>query len=161
MIEVRRSVEYDAYILARDLRDEDRREVAGLGVDPTESMLHGIAYGTSYTITDDLLPVGIFGVSPIENTPELGAVWLLATPQLFERATFKFLRESKRWLAELEKGYLALGNIADPRNERHIAWLKWLGFTFIKYRFGCGIHGETYIEFIKPCAIQSFGSKQP
>ena len=63
---------------------------------------------------------------------EVGAIWLLGTDAITNDIPTAFLRHSKRFLPFLTEPYDMVCNIVDKRNEVHIKWIKWLGFSFIR-----------------------------
>jgi hypothetical protein len=115
--------------LARRLRWPDRQEMLTAGTSVEEGLKFGFKHSNPcLTITLNGNPVGIFGVIPT-SVEGLGAVWLVGTPKMVApKNRFRFLRESKKWLAELNGRYRILGNYIDSRNTVHVAWVKWLGF---------------------------------
>lgn len=151
MITVRKSTIYDPSRLAHRLRPEDVREISALGSDPLKALTEGFLGEKCLTVDDCGHPIAMFGVKTIPQEPQFGAIWLLASEALFEKARYRFAKESRKWVEYLEDGYLATFNIADVRNEAHLRWLRWLGFTFLA-RNPLGSQGEIYQEFIKPCA---------
>lgn len=80
-----------------------------------------------------------------------GLVWLIATPEIMNHQ-IEFLKYSKAWIDEVARPFRLIGNIVDARNEVHLKWLQWCGFTFLKDH---DVRGHRYIEFCKvidPCA---------
>lgn len=147
---------YDAIDLAPRLRPEDVREVGALGLSPLEALVAGVGRGPCFVAyeKDTGKPLVMYGAADMQD-PDLsiGGVWLMGAPEMFSGpAKIWFLRHSKNVLSELERGFDLLFNIADPRNTKHIAWLRWLGFTFLNYKFSYGRNGETFVEFVKLCA---------
>ena len=148
---LRRAHPGDAADLAPRLRRADLAEIAagGMGT-PLEALLLGVRSGTCYAIVDPQLGTqvyGMFGVVPLPGNPEVGLVWLLGSDEL-TRISYHFLRNSREWLARLSAPYKLLCNCIDSRNTVHIRWLRWLGFTFLNPQ-PRGVHGETFIEFLK------------
>ena len=60
-----------------------------------------------------------------------------------------FLRQSKEVLRELHHQFILLFNEVDARNTVHIRWLRWMGFTFVRYRPNYGTEGRPFYEFCK------------
>ena len=89
------------------------------------------------------IPVGIFVVTAD------GSIWLLATPEIY-RIRFSFLRECKKVVNLLNRKYKLLWNYVDCRNELHIRWLKWCGFTFLR-KINYGVNQKPFYEFVKIC----------
>ena len=144
---IRKTIPKDIDFLAPRLRYEDKREILdSTGLNPYQALAECFNCSEiSLTIVDTKnIPVGIFGVS------EDGAIWLLATPDI-KRIRFSFLRESRKVVNLLNHKYKVLWNFVDCRNELHLRWLKWCGFTFLR-KLNYGVNQKPFYEFIKLCA---------
>jgi hypothetical protein len=142
LITVRPSKIEDTDYLAGRLRKADLQEIeAARGEDPLTALQYGFKISkVCFTAIDDYLqPIAIFGVVPDEDNVRIGLVWLLGTDDLV-RHSFFFLRKSREWLKKLLQQYDVLWNYVDARNEVHIRWLKWCGFSFLRKidRYGPG-----------------------
>jgi hypothetical protein len=130
------------------LRPEDRREVEEIGGRPA---LHHFLLGVlisepSLTLRDlngDL--VGIAGVVP--DIRGNGVIWMSGTTLVESRKT-AFLRGSRHVLAEFHRRYDTLYNICDARNEVHVKWLRWLGFSLL-HKYPAGPHAVPVYEFAR------------
>ena len=143
---IRKTIPEDIDFLAPRLRYEDKREILdSTGLNPYQALTECFNCSEiSLTIVDTKnIPVGIFGVS------EDGAIWLLATPDI-KRIRFSFLRESRKVVNLLNHKYKLLWNFVDCRNELHLRWLKWCGFTFLR-KLNYGVNQKPFYEFIKLC----------
>jgi hypothetical protein len=150
MAYVRLASEDDAAYLAPRLRKEDLDEIrANSGRDPLEALLYGVQVSTpAYTIIHDNNPVAIFGAGPLPF-PNLGFIWMLGSPELM-KCQIPFLRQSKRWIEQMHTDVAPmLCNVVDARNEVHIKWLKWCGFTFIKRHEEFGVERRPFLEFAR------------
>ena len=146
---IRKTIIKDIDYLAPRLRQEDKREVLdGTGMTPYQALLAGYMQSEiCLTIIDtEDVPVGMFGVG------KEGNIWLLATPEI-KRIRFSFLRESRKVVKLLNKKYRLLWNYVDCRNELHLRWLKWCGFTFLR-KIKYGVNQKPFYEFVKLCATQ-------
>ena len=144
----RKTIYRDIDYLAPRLRYEDKREILdSTGLNPYQALTECFnCSDVSLTIVDTKnIPVGIFGVS------EDGAIWLLATPEI-KRIRFSFLRESRKVVNLLNKKYTLLWNYVDCRNDLHLRWLKWCGFSFLR-KVKYGVNQKPFYEFIKLCAF--------
>ena len=144
----RKTIYKDIDYLAPRLRYEDKREILdSTGLNPYQALTECFnCSDVSLTIVDTKnIPVGIFGVS------EDGAIWLLATPEI-KRIRFSFLRESRKVVNLLNKKYTLLWNYVDCRNNLHLRWLKWCGFSFLR-KVKYGVNQKPFYEFIKLCAF--------
>ena len=142
----RKTIYKDIDYLAPRLRYEDKREILdSTGLNPYQALTECFnCSDVSLTIVDTKnIPVGIFGVS------EDGAIWLLATPEI-KRIRFSFLRESRKVVNLLNKKYTLLWNYVDCRNDLHLRWLKWCGFSFLR-KVKYGVNQKPFYEFIKLC----------
>tara|TARA_Y100001963_G_scaffold74405_1_gene103380 strand:+ start:1140 stop:1634 length:495 start_codon:yes stop_codon:yes gene_type:complete len=154
----RPSRQKDIFYLSTRLREADVIElIDGDGSTPQEALLSCYLYGKpSMTICKgDETPVAMWGVTPEMN--KIGRVWLLGSDELVnDRALrLRFLREAKLHLESLFKSYAVLWNCVDARNQIHIRWLQWMGFTFIAKHPNYGKHSLPFLEFCKtsPCAV--------
>lgn len=139
----------DVEYLHTRLRKADKQEIlANSGQLPYHALLRGFFQSeVCFTIVDTKdVPVGMFGVG------KEGAIWLLASDDIY-RIRFSFLRESRKVINFLNKKYPKLWNYVDCRNDLHIRWLKWCGFTFLQ-KVPYGVLQKPFYEFIKICATQ-------
>ena len=145
---IRKTIFEDIDYLAPRLRFEDKREILdSTGLNPYQALTECFnCSDVSLTIVDTKnIPVGIFCVS------EDGAIWLLATPEI-KRIRYSFLRESRKVVNLLNKKYTLLWNYVDCRNDLHLRWLKWCGFSFLR-KVKYGVNQKPFYEFIKLCAF--------
>ena len=131
------------------LRMEDARELADTC---RHGAYHAIAMGVllgspSLTLrTPEGALFGILSVVPVG--PRVGAIAFSGTKEV-ERRSIGFLRGGKEVLQGLSKDYDLLFNAADARNEAHLRWLRWLGFSLIRRVEGYGHHSIPVIEFAR------------
>lgn len=120
---------HDADFLANRLRDLDVREVKAAGCGGAlEALLRGYYLSDECnTIVIDQRPEGMFGVTP--DYASGGLVWMLGTDSIKD-ISFKFLRESKKWVNQKSGEYSRLYNYVGAENTIAINWLRFLGFTF-------------------------------
>lgn len=151
---VRKSVGADVFVLASRLRSADLQEIRALrGSTPIETVLQdGYRFSEPcLTGTLDNKPVVMFGVAPIfdrDQVLKIGSIWLLGTDAISEQIPTSFLRWSKKMLPVLTQPYDVVFNIVDKRNEVHVKWIKWLGFSFIR-EIPIGVNGEPFYEFAR------------
>jgi hypothetical protein len=88
-------------------------------------------------------PVAAFGI--VGQPGGLGHPWMLATDDLSAiRKTF--LRECRPVVEGWLREYPRLSNAVWSKNAVHIAWIKWLGFTFD----GADVrNGQTFLHFYR------------
>lgn len=147
---IRQATVEDIEFLAPRLRQADKAECyAAFGIEPLPIMKAGLVEGdeTLTLVAPTGVPVGVLGVvaSEIEGA---GSIWLVASDDIHQYQ-MTFLRHSKPVLTVLEQNYLALHNYVDARNELHIKWLKWMGFTFINLHQHHGFKQLPFYEFIR------------
>lgn len=149
---VRRSIPRDIPVVAANMRQADRDEVAvGDNGTPEKALLSGLLMSkpcmTICGPEDE--PVGMYGAVP--HGDRVGAVWLLGTDDLVQRKDIRlrFLREVKAHVASLFDHYDLLFNTVDARNEVHVKWIRWVGFTFIAEHPNYGAEGRLFLEFCK------------
>ena len=143
----RLSIHEDCQYLADKLRYEDKREILdATGFTPISGLTFSyVSSEVCFTIVDkNNIPVGMFGVS------KDGAIFLLASNEI-KRIRYSFLRESRKVVDFLNTKYPMLWNFVDCRNELHLRWLKWCGFTFLR-KLNYGVNQKPFYEFIKLCA---------
>ena len=148
-ISVRPARPGDAATLAPRLRPADLREIeAAVGRDPLAVLRQGIARSEpSLAIVDQAdRPVALFGVVPDPATEQVGQVWLLASDEL-ARHSLSFLRQSGEWVDRLHRRYRTLWNHVDARNELHMRWLEWCGFSRVGLIQEFGVQKRPFYEF--------------
>ena len=69
------------------------------------------------------------GIVP-DPDPGVGIIWMLCTPEV-QKEPF-IVRQAKQWLADEQRNYRLLWNLADARNHLHHKLLKMLGFKAIR-----------------------------
>jgi|ERR1041384_7671963 hypothetical protein len=151
MLEIRRVVHEDANKLARRLRAADLQEIkANLGEDPLSVLQKGVAESDPCyaVVNEEDEPVALFGVVPDTADADVGVVWLLASDELAEHPFF-VLRNTRKWVEELQQQYRVLWNHIDARNELHIRWLQWSGFTLLRRIENFGVEQRPFYEFEK------------
>jgi hypothetical protein len=133
------------------MRKEDVEECAAGGHTPFGALAMSISASIvckAILAPDTGKPGAIMGVCP-GNVPSWGAIWLLGTDDI-KRHRVIFLRRSKETLADLytESGKEVFYNYSYVQNHVHHAWLRWLGFTFIR-KVPFPPHGQLFWEFVK------------
>jgi hypothetical protein len=144
----------DAVWVGANLRPEDEQEVRTVtGAAPHWAV--PVAYRSSKTCiamryrnslgTTTRRPLAIYGVADDPNCPELGSVWMLATPRI-SRVSVAFIKAAPAILDDLGAGYAGLHCVADARNHLHLRWLDRCAFS----RNGeVHINGHAFIHFIR------------
>lgn len=136
MINFREAQRGEAIWLSSRLRPEDQREIeTATGKAPEDSVPLSFDVSTKcYTIrysnkgVVDRYPLAIFGVADDPTIPEMGIVWMLATP-LIRKVWLALIKVAPQWLDKLSEDYPAgLHNIVDSRNSLHVRWLQKTGF---------------------------------
>lgn len=144
----------DARAVGARLREADRRELTAAGwSDPSQAPLESWrASETAFAAVErgagPTRATAIFGVGPLDGSGEVGAPWLLATPE-FLRHRRTIARRSRAWAARLQRDYRVLTNVVDARNAAAIRWLGWCGFVFVRRLGGFGAGGEDFLEFVR------------
>jgi hypothetical protein len=149
MIKLRPALLDDAAQLAPRLREPDLQEIkANLGAEPLLMLERGIAESNPcYAVVNkEDKPLALFGVVPDTGDADVGLVWLLASDEL-ARYPFFVLRNTRRWIDELQQQYRVLWNHIDARNELHIRWLQWSGFTLLRRVENFGVEQRPFYEF--------------
>lgn len=139
----------DALVVAQNLREEDLRELQGLGQTPLALPFNVALSNPAVTFLDkDGTIGGVAGIVP-DPTPGVGLIWMLCTPVLV-RKPHTFVRNAKKWIAE-QTEYKLLWNIADERNVFHHKLLKLLGFKALRTVYPPP-YALPYLEIVKVCA---------
>ena len=145
----------DAVRVANDLRFEDLRELEGLGYDRLALVFSVLASEAPVAFhAKDGTIAGVAGVVP-DADPGVGIVWMLCTPAV-QKEPINFVKQAKQWLADEERNYRLLWNLADARNHLHQKLLKMLGFKALR-SIPTGPENLPYLEIIKLCASPSSG----
>ena len=133
------------------LRPEDIREVEAVTGSPPAPILmeHAIASSDrAWTLTDSGgRPAAILGTQPVFDQPSMGYVWMVGT-DLLRSHRIEFLKGSRKNLLEVYGPYDLLTNYVDERNELHVSWLKWLGFSIIGRLEAYGAQGRPFLHFV-------------
>lgn len=145
----------DVLSLGLRLREEDMNELrAASGLRPIDALERSFAATVNpfVGVDEDDRPVCLGGVVPYPGCPLRGVVWAVAATDI-ARHQMSFLRRSRPWVDLWQSQYPILTNAVDERNTVHIAWLKWLGFTFIARHPEYGAERRPFIEFVRidPC----------
>jgi len=148
MIVIMSAVIGHAEQLAGRLRKADLREIeAAAGEEPLAVLTNGIACSDPcYTVSDGCHPLAIFGVVPDACIEGVGRIWFLGADDL-RNHSFTFIRHSRRWVARLHERYPVLWNYIDARNDLHIRWLRWCGFTLLRRIEDYGVARLPFYEF--------------
>ena len=136
--------------LAENLREADLQEIeASFGGSPALSLEIGIKGGEArVACLPSGLPAAIYGVTPLHTDDTIGVIWMVATKD-FHLLHRQFLRESRKEIADLCKGYRLVFNYTDARNSVHHRWIKWAGFTIIKRHEEWGAGKLPFYEFVR------------
>jgi len=132
------------------LRKEDIRECHSIsGIEPRKALYMGLLTSKrTYTLRDaDGTIAGITGVVPM-SPKGVAAVWLLGTT-LIQSKPVTFIRHSKLCIDTLFNEFHTLVNVADSRNEVHLRWLRFMGFSLIRRVPGYGVDGSEVVEFAR------------
>lgn len=147
MLSLRLSRTGDIADLTPRLRKADLEEIAASGWEnPSAPLWAGyVESQPCYSIVDASdRPVAVFGVVP-SGDPEVGYVWFLGSDDIqFHRS--QFLRRCREVLDNLHQKHPLLTNAVYSRNEVHIKWLRWLGFSFLR---ALKKNGQPFYEFAR------------
>lgn len=152
---VRKPTMEDVEYLINHVRPEDIEEVAAFDGSTIRKSLEETPdlLGNSEVWEVDGKVVAIFGVTPIEEYEGVGLIWMMATSD-FEKYSMMFAVRCKKVVEDMIDGYEFVYNYAHSKNEKSIAWLKWLGFkTYDPVQIGP--RGEMFTRFeMKRCVTQ-------
>lgn len=148
----RPSTAQDVQLVADTMRQEDVAEVlAQSGFTPLQALMHCILHSKPChsMISRHGHVMGMWGVVPVNEMS--GRIWMLGTQGMVDdrQDRRQFLREARRILPQLHARYPVLFNHVDARNQIHIRWLRWMGFTFIQEHPNYGPEGRLFFEFCR------------
>ena len=133
------------------LRQEDIEECyAMFGVHP-QILFRNLDrdHGQIYSIvTRQGRPVALAGVHPLLSDPTIAQIWMCATEELLAHQ-MEFLKYSRPFIEEVSAPFRLVYNYVDARNEVHLKWLKWCGFTFINELPRWGAQGRPFYTFLR------------
>ena len=120
----------DCLELASKMRESDKQEIWSSGRFTPTSGLHmslKISGEHSYVLKLDGEVVGIFGVAPCKERPDIGIVWLMGADNMTEGKK-GFYKVSQEYLKKFLEMYKTVFNYVDERNVSSSKWLESLGF---------------------------------
>ncbi len=117
--------------IAANMREADVLEVWLAGhKTPHQAMQDGFNVSVkAWTIMEDGVPIGMFGVSSASILGNTGIPWLLGTDAML-KIKRQFLRESLPYLTGFFKLYPRLINYIHVDNVASLRWLRWMKFDF-------------------------------
>ena len=140
----------DAVRVANNLRPEDLQELEGLGHDRLAIPFSVLASDVAVAFfSKEGVLAGVAGIVP-DPDPGVGIIWMLCTPEV-QKEPINFVKQAKQWLADEQRNYRLLWNLADARNHLHHKLLKMLGFKALR-SVPSGPNHLPYLEIIKLCA---------
>src|SRR6056300_1694037 len=145
----RLATDEDVFDVVSRLRPCDVEEcVAFTGLTPLEYISRvGYDPDNTYVIFNaDGDNVALGGVSHTDD--QCALIWLIATP-LIENHSIEFLKYSRAFIKEITQGIPLVYNWVYAKNDVHIKWLKWCGFTFIKEHTCFGAAGVPFLTFVR------------
>ena len=141
----------DVYHVVDNMREEDVDECRAGGLTAYSAL--SLSYESalvSYTLlTPEHVPAAILGVQDSVLGPQFGSIWMLGTEDIAKHKV-TFLKRCKPFLTELydKTGKECFYNYTYSENKLHHAWLKWLGFKFIR-EVELPPYGFSFIEFVR------------
>ena len=136
----------DASYVAQRLREADRQEIAAVTpTDPLVALQASLRAGPAWVCVDDQdQPFALFGNG-------FASPWMLGTEGI-EGNWRWFLRNTPEIVRLMQGDHPVIVNAVDARNERHVRWIKWAGFTLLAPT--PGPFGHPFIPFYRraPCA---------
>lgn len=142
MIEIRKAMPGDTWLILPTVRQSDIDELAAIGYTPEECLRNGLRLDPdAVSVWCNREPIGMVGTV---DYGDYRLPWAVFTT-LIDKHPLPFLRASRAWVRAL-KGPLI--NFVDVRNTMTIHWLRWLGFT-IDDPIPYGMAGEPFHRFWK------------
>ena len=151
-VSIRPSVIQDVIDVAEGMRSEDKAEVYALSGDTPKGGLLCCYLASKPCITMTSRHgylLGMYGVIPERDG--VGRIWMLGREEMTKDKIDKlsFLKQAKIQIEKLNKKYKVLFNQVDARNQIHIDWIRWMGFTIIKRHSKWGFEGRPFYEFVR------------
>jgi len=133
--------------LAPRLRKGDLAEIkAASGMEPEDALVLSLAMAPkSWAWLYKGRVMAVFGVSPHPYRDGVGVPWLLAA-NIGRHKTY-FVRQSRRYVAEMLAEFPVLENYVDCRNTASIQWLHWCGFALAEVVPFYGVQRLPFIRF--------------
>lgn len=139
---IRPSQAGDVPLLAQVMRECDRQELFHSSrKSPEDALAAGLLMGNCWTVQWGEKVVAMFGICGIPD--RIGMPWMLASDDLLAIRK-PFLRECRGVVEGWLERYAYLTNSCWSKNDVHIRWIRWLGFTF---EGGEDRNGETFLHF--------------
>jgi hypothetical protein len=130
--------------LAEYLRIADLRELQATTAETPEAALDRLLCQSAPCLAllgKGNVIVGMFGAVPSDT--HSGEAWLLGTDE-FTKNPREIARLTHEWVPRLHQQYPFLWCTADARNEVHLRWLSWAGFTRTATLESYGIEGRCF-----------------
>ena len=149
---IRPSTLQDVVEVADNMREEDAAEVYAVSGDTPKG---GLLY--CYLISKPCVTMtsrhghlmGMYGVIPERDG--VGRIWMLGRKEMTTDKLDKisFLKQARIQIEKLNQKYKLLFNQVDARNQVHVDWIRWMGFTIIKRHPHWGYEGRPFYEFVR------------
>lgn len=142
---IRPATREDCLYLADHLRKEDAEEISHTaGLPPDITVLIGFRTDReTHAVINGGRVVAIIGVGGAPGV--IGYPWMLATDELKDIRK-SFLKGCRTLLRDILSRFPHLENHVWVKNEAHVQWLRWLGFSFDPPA-PHGIHDEPFQRF--------------
>lgn len=144
---IRNSKPEDAIVIAEGLRKSDREEVwcshnynslTAMDLSLKNSIM-------AFTIELNGIAIGAFGCVSDNIMGNKASIWFLSTDAI-NKLKIKFLRNNRRFIDMMLEVYPYLYNWVDARNDKSIAWIKFLGGN-IKEAIPYGVENKLFHYF--------------
>jgi hypothetical protein len=130
-------------LIAADLRDRDRLEIAAAWGEPTAAMAACLANSFyARTVFEGLEPLAMYGLAPMSMLAGYARAWCFGT-RAIDRHRFAFARASRLALYPLFWHCSLMTNIIDRDDAAAIRWVKWLGGSLLDRSF---THGDKVFQ---------------
>lgn len=142
----------DVDFVSKYMREEDKEECIAGGLLPHHALslsYEGAIVAYTLLTPNTHIPGAVLGVGMSNLNPCMGVIWMLGTDAI-KTHRFTFLRNCKPVLNELYEitGKDCFYNYTYSKNTLHHAWLKWLGFKFLR-EVSLPPDGNTFLEFVR------------
>lgn len=135
--------------LAPRLRQADKDEIKALGCDPQKGLQESFECSEpAFSGVDEQGNCVIMFGATTYVPGILAMLWMLSSDDIYKHR-IQFLKESRKYLDELNKRWPILFNFCDVRNTDHIRWMQWLDYTFINRHECFGQEQRPFYEFVR------------
>lgn len=148
-IKIKVAKKSDAYMLAKNMRDEDAFEAKALfGMSPIDAAKYSLKHShRAFTVYADGKIACCFGINPASALTDYGIIWMLST-KIVDSHPYHVVKYLQPEISKLCEGYELVYNFVADRNKGMIKFLEQLGFT-LEEPEKSGVYANPFRKFYK------------